>query len=241
MRTVSGTPKLCSVKSLLRVLAAAEFIRDFAPLERALEYSSDAEYVVIPEQLIVELDLNPQIVAKVERNEGIELHWFASSFGALSRHSLVPKRKMPFGEWLGLYRKAANAHWRARRRFQRSHLAPSETFSVPQAAKFLRVSPERVQALLLERRLLGIPRLDSSGVQLPRWQFDIPARRVRYNVAAWMAQLHSRGVTDDWLVCAFFITRFPFLGGRAPVQEGGLPNPTGGLWRKLAKGRITKA
>lgn len=87
--------------------ARRTFAVDFAALEKALLKQRRERIVVMtPEQLIVELALTPQKVARIEKKFGVRLDWHAKAYAALCRHNLMPAKPIEWEVWLGRYQRA---------------------------------------------------------------------------------------------------------------------------------------
>jgi len=78
--------------------AIGRFLKDFAPLEREI-----GRGVTCPvERMVIELQLTPERAKEVEKQYGIALPWFATTYSTLKRHSLLGTAS--WENWLSQYR-----------------------------------------------------------------------------------------------------------------------------------------
>lgn len=93
----------------MSVSLARDFIAAFRPLEKSLKKEARVRglIVVTPERLIIELNLTPKLVARIKSMTAVEFRWFKPVYSALSRHGLLPKKKLAWELWLKLYRARA--------------------------------------------------------------------------------------------------------------------------------------
>lgn len=218
---------LCSPRTLHALQKAAKFDSDFAPLERAIRYAALINGdVLTPEQMVIELDLTPARLREMEMRTNLRFGCLASAYEILARHSLFPAARTTWGEWLVKYRDARRKHARARSKFQQANLRAQSVWSTQRAARYLRVTSQTIVSWYWERRLCGLRRLGEHRIVFPSWQFDAQKRCVRRGVLTALSQMHRDGSVDDWVVCAFFLTKLPVLAGRAPIS---LPDDKNGV------------
>jgi len=64
----------------------------------------------------------------------------------------------------------------------------------------------------------GIHRASDHQLVFPAWQFEGKTRGLRHGIAVGLELLRDADGLDEWLRCAFFLTPFTALGGKAAVE-----------------------
>lgn len=105
-----------------RIGTSQAFFRDFAPLEASLAHGAKAGGTVMtPEQMIVELNLTPRLVRRLERRYRILFPWFAPTYAILKRHDLTPSARTSWEGWLKSYRKRRTEASHSQKRSAKRH------------------------------------------------------------------------------------------------------------------------
>lgn len=78
---------------------------DFKELERALRWEKRTGGVMMtPERMVIELHLTPRRFAAMAPGVRQSLRWYTTTYAALVRHNLLPRRPTTWDKWLRKYR-----------------------------------------------------------------------------------------------------------------------------------------